>query len=112
MWDRQLPMRVQKCSLAFRTNFGRGIVNYPSEVEDYTGERKPCLISAVLVRQSCIVAFVFGLLLDPISNVGTSITHSSSKDWNFERTSYLIVPVIRPYWFCRLRVSGDDQWKF
>ena len=43
--------------------------------------------------------------------MGKPITHSSSMDWNFERMSYLIVPVIRPYQFCKLGASGDELEK-
>ena len=53
----------------------------------------------------------FGLLLVPIANVGMTITHSFSRDWNLERTSCLIVLIIRPYQFWFLGVPGDKLEK-
>ena len=44
-------------SFSFRTKFERGIVNYPFEVEDYTDERTPCLISVIFVRQRFLGSF-------------------------------------------------------
>ena len=55
MWDRQLPMRVQglvSVLLSFRTNFERGIDNYPFGVEGCTDERKSYLIGATFVTVS------------------------------------------------------------
>ena len=60
-----------------------------------------------------LITFILGFrfLLDSIANEGTPITHSLSMDWDIGRTYCLNVPIIRPYQFCKLGVSGGELEK-